>query len=236
MTFIILRVCLLQVICRKQTRQFYSLRFRLYSLLTYLHFIWNRNCAARLLAANCTKNWIFVTAWNPVRYKVGAKIDWSKFICSGCKMQKKHEYTRPNQSCKSGRAFRVGLGFGPGSGSSVSKCFGPILGLHTKLFYNIQSKDFFFCDLHWLYSPRWFLWVKWLWFFLQLIIFANTAGFFCSLLGLVSHSHSFPEVDNGNEISKPWHCFEEINHLRNSWLVLRNDDLQAGFSGLWGLS
>jgi len=58
---------------------------------------------------------------------------------------------------------------------------------------------------------------------LQLLPLANTAAFFCSLLGLVSNS--FLEVDSGSEISTPWHCVEEINHLRNSWLVLRNNDL-----------
>jgi len=29
-----------------------------------------------------------------------------------------------------------------------------------------------------------------------------------------------------------WHCFEEINHSRDSWLVSRNDGLQTGFSCL----
>ena len=54
------------------------------------------------------------------------------------------------RSFKSDRALRVG----PGSGLSLSKCFGPISGLHTKLFYNIQSNDFFsfmmyiFCAHH----------------------------------------------------------------------------------------
>ena len=43
-----------------------------------------------------------------------------------------------NQSCKTARAFRVG----PGSGLSLSKWFGPITDLHTKLFYKIKSKDF----------------------------------------------------------------------------------------------
>jgi len=63
--------------------------------------------------------------------------------------------------------------------------------------------------------------------FLQLILFANTAAFFRSLLGLVSHS--FREGDSGEEISTQWRCFEKINHLRDSWLVLRNDGLQTGF-------
>jgi len=43
------------------------------------------------------------------------------------------------QSYKSGRDFRVGSG----SGLSLSKYFGSISGLHTKVFYNIQSNDFF---------------------------------------------------------------------------------------------
>jgi len=43
----------------------------------------------------------------------------------------------------SGQAgFRAG--FGPGSDLSLSKCFRSISGLHTKLFYDIQSNDFFF--------------------------------------------------------------------------------------------
>jgi len=67
-------------------------------------------------------------------------------------------------------------------------------------------------------------------FLLQLILFANTAAFFCSLLGFVSHS--FREGDRSKEISTGWHCVEEINHLRDSWLVSRNDGLQIGFSYL----
>jgi len=66
--------------------------------------------------------------------------------------------------------------------------------------------------------------------FLQLILFANTAAFFCSLLGLVSHS--FLEGQSGEEISTRWHCVEKINHLHDSLLVLRNDGLQSGFSCL----
>jgi len=55
--------------------------------------------------------------------------------------------------------------------------------------------------------------------FLQLILFPNTAALFCSLFELVSHS--FWEGDTGEEISTRWHCFEKINHLRDSWLVWR---------------
>jgi len=65
---------------------------------------------------------------------------------------------------------------------------------------------------------------------LQPILFANTATLFCSLLGLVSHS--FREGDSGEEIRARLHCFEEINHSRESWLVWRNDGLQTGFSCL----
>jgi len=63
--------------------------------------------------------------------------------------------------------------------------------------------------------------------FLQLILFANTAALFCSLLGLVSHS--FSEGDRGEEINTQWHCIKKINHLCNSSLVLRNDGLQSTF-------
>jgi len=66
--------------------------------------------------------------------------------------------------------------------------------------------------------------------FLQLIALANTAAFFFSILGLVSHS--FWEGDNRKEISTPWYCVQEINHLGDCGLVLRNDGLQTGFSCL----
>jgi len=39
-------------------------------------------------------------------------------------------------------------------------------------------------------------------------------------------------VDSGEEIIKRWRCFEKINHLRDSWLVLRSDGLQTAFSCL----
>jgi len=54
--------------------------------------------------------------------------------------------------------------------------------------------------------------------FLQLILFAHTAAFFYSLLGLVSHC--FWEGDSGEEISTRWRCVKQINHSRDSWLVL----------------
>jgi len=64
--------------------------------------------------------------------------------------------------------------------------------------------------------------------FLNLILFANTAAFFYSLLGLVSHD--FWEDDSDEEISTRWRCVEKINHSRAYWLVLRS--LQTGFSYL----
>ena len=128
----------------------------------------------------------------------------------------------------SGRAFRVG----PGSGLSLSKYFGPISGLHTKLFYNIKSNDFFDFFVSW----RRFVVLtavtsvsEVILMFLQLILFANTAAFFYSLLGWVSHC--FWEGESGEEISARWRCVEKIDHSHGSWLVLRS--LQAGFSYLY---
>jgi len=54
--------------------------------------------------------------------------------------------------------------------------------------------------------------------FLQLILFANTAAFFYSLLELLSHC--VWEGDSGKEISTRWRCVETINHSRDSWLAL----------------
>jgi len=62
--------------------------------------------------------------------------------------------------------------------------------------------------------------------FLQLILFANTAAFFYSLLELVSRC--VWEGDSGEEISTRWRCVEKIDHSRDSWLVLRS--LQASHS------
>ena len=98
-----------------------------------------------------------------------------------------------------------------------------------KLFYNNKSNDFFF-------SWRRFAVVltavtsvsEVIVIFLKLILFANTATFFYSLLGLVSHC--FWEGNSGEEISTRWRCVEKINHSHDPWLVLRS--LQAGFSYL----
>ena len=110
-----------------------------------------------------------------------------------------------------------------GLGLILPKHFGPIAGLHTKFFNNTKSNNFF---LPW----RTFVVLNAVTFvsevmaiFLQPILLANTAAFGCYLLGLLSHS--FWEGDSGEEISTRWRCFEKINHLRDSWFVLRNDGL-----------
>jgi len=128
------------------------------------------------------------------------------------------------QSCKSGWVFRVGSDWG----LSLPKCFGTISGLHAKPFYSIQSNVFFltwgpYIVLTAVASVREAIVI-----FLQLIPFANTDAFGCYLLQL--DPHCFWEGDNGNEISTLWHYVEEINHLRDSWLVLRNDGLKTSLS------
>ena len=132
----------------------------------------------------------------------------------------------PVQSCKTRRAFWVR----PGSGSSLSNCFGPISGLHTQVCYTIRSNNFFLSWCTFVLLTAVTNVSEVIVIFLQLILFANTAPIYCSLLGLVSHT--FSEGDSGEEISTQWHCVEMINHLRDSSLVLINDDLQSGFSCL----
>jgi len=94
------------------------------------------------------------------------------------------------QSYKSGQAFRVGSG----SGLRLSKYFRPISGLHKKLFITLRITTFF--------SWRRFVVLTAVTYvsevivsFLQLLLFANTAAFFYSPLGLVSHW--FWESDSG---------------------------------------
>jgi len=87
------------------------------------------------------------------------------------------------QNYKSGRAFRVG----PVSGLILSKFFGPISSLHTKRFYNITSNDFFLSWRRFVVLTAVTSVSEVIAIFLQLILFANTAVFFHSLLGFVSH-------------------------------------------------
>jgi len=144
-----------------------------------------------------------------------------------------NEGLKSAQSCKSAQVFRIGQG----SGLSLSKCFVPISGRHTKLLVTFLITIFF---------------LSWCTFvvptmvsksackvtsvsevivtFLQLILSASTGSFFCSLVGLVSHS--LRQGDSHKEINTQWRYFEKIDHLRNSWLLLKNNGLQTGFSCL----
>ena len=100
-----------------------------------------------------------------------------------------------------------------------------ISGLHIKLFYGIRSKDFFLSLCRFVVLSAVTSVSEVIVIFLQLIRFENTAAFFYSLLGLVSHSKG----DSGGEISTRWHWVEEINHSRDSWPVLRNEAYKQVF-------
>jgi len=107
-------------------------------------------------------------------------------VLSSYKIFEKLPYDKLYQTCKSGRAFRVG----PGSGLSLSKCFGPISGTHTQVFIPFEVTIFLSSSTFVLITGVTSV-SDVIVIFLQLIPFENTAAFFCSLLGLVSHS--FPE-------------------------------------------
>jgi len=92
------------------------------------------------------------------------------------------------QSYKSGRAFRAGLGLSFSKYSDL-----------TKLFYNIKSNDFFLSWRRFVVLTAVTSVGEVIVIFLQIILFANTAAFFYSLLGLVPHC--FWEGDSGKEIS-----------------------------------
>jgi len=55
------------------------------------------------------------------------------------------------------------------------------------------------------------------------------SAFFCSLLGLVAYS--FEKATALKKLARNGIALKII-HLRSSWLVLRNDGLQTGFSCL----
>jgi len=92
---------------------------------------------------------------------------------------------------KSGRTFRIG----PGPGLSFSKYFGPA---YKTFCVALIATIFFFRDVDPLCSPGVTSVSEVIVIFLHLILFANTAAFFHSLLGLASHY--FSEGDNGEEI------------------------------------
>jgi len=127
-------------------------------------------------------------------------------------------HNRPLKASLSPELY-VGLGFSSRSefGLKFVKMIGPISGLHTKLFYSSQSNDFF---LSWrtrvvftaVTSVNEVIVI-----FLQLILFANTAAFFCSLLRLVSHyfweGEEISTARNGVASKKSINC--EIRGLFN---------------------
>jgi len=113
------------------------------------------------------------------------------------------------QSYKSGRAFRVG----PGSSLSLSKYFGHAYKIFLKhseqrLFTTVTSVS------------------EVIVIFLQLILFANTAAFFYSLLGLVS---LFLRRDSGEEISTGWRrvCFSGQAQVVQKSLMIKKQTLNT---------
>ena len=103
--------------------------------------------------------------------------------------------------------------------------FGPA---YTSFSYHWKKR--FFSFLKYICSAHYGIFCEWSdCDFSSAILSANTAGFFCSLLGLVSHS--FLEGKNGEEISTRY-CVEKINHSRDSSLVLRNSGLPSSCSCL----
>ena len=72
----------------------------------------------------------------------------------------------------------------PGSSLSLSKYFGLISGLHTQLFYNIKSNDFSLSWRRFVVLTAVTSVSEVIVIFLQLILFANTAAFFYSLMVL----------------------------------------------------
>jgi len=128
------------------------------------------------------------------------------------------------QNCKSGRGFRVGLG----SGLILSNVLHPFRGCIQNFYITFGATIFSFVTYICFVHRGDFC--EWSDLILLQFLFANTAVSFCSLLGFVSLS--FWEGNCGEEISMRWRCFEKINHLHDSWFVLRNDGLHTGFSCL----
>jgi len=85
-------------------------------------------------------------------------------------------------------ACRVGPGFEPGSGLKLVKLFWADFGpAYTSFLYH-SNNDFFLSRSTFVLLTVVTSVSEVTMTFLQLVIFANTAAFFCSLLGLVSHS------------------------------------------------
>jgi len=130
------------------------------------------------------------------------------------------------QGCKSSRDFRIG----PGSGLSLSKYFGLISGLHKKLFYSIRStgNDFF---LSWrrfvvLTAVTSVSEVIMIFFSANSVCKHSSVIFFSARISLTLSLRRRQRWGNSHAMALP----QEINHSRDSWLVLRS--LQAGLSCL----
>jgi len=106
--------------------------------------------------------------------------------------------------------FRVvsRAGFRSGSGWSLSICFGPA---YKTFFITFRVRQRFYLSWSRFVVLTMVTFVSEVTLtFLQLILFANTAACFRSLLGLVSPS--FWEGNSSEKISTRWRCLEKINH------------------------
>jgi len=99
---------------------------------------------------------------------------------------------------------------GPDLRFKFVKVFRVDFGPAYKTCHNIKSSDFFlsWCKFIVLTAVTSVSGV--IVTFLQLFLFANTAAFFCSLLGLVSHS--FWEGDSVGEVISTWWLWVKISH------------------------
>ena len=91
---------------------------------------------------------------------------------------------------------------------SLSKCFGPISGLHTRLFYKIQSNDFF---LSWCTSVVFTAVTSASEvIFLQLVLLANATSFVHILFAKMAEVRKLARNGIASERSLTWFllCFE----------------------------
>ena len=151
-------------------------------------------------------------AWNYVGMRTvhwtGIHIHCSLLAVFNVRSRLPEAVFRLRQSCKSGRARAQVC-------QNVSGRFRVCI---QNLFITLRVTIFFFRDVHLLCPLQNFC--EWSdCDFLQLILFANTDAFFCSLRGLASNS--FWKGYSCKEISTRWLCVEIINHSRDVWLVLK---------------
>jgi len=100
----------------------------------------------------------------------------------------------------SGYSYQSVSRVGPGSGIRLSKYFRPISGLDAKLFCNNQCPDTFLWWLAFVVFTTVISVGEVNVIYLQLILIANTAAFFCFLLGL--DSHSFWKGNHGKKLAR----------------------------------